>query len=355
MTTFTMKERFARLSLGKLPKDYKEQFDAIKEGTENFSDDDLIAVYQENFNDLYELVEKKYPDAIEKGGTVKKAKPVKVKKVKPKKEKPAEVKVPAELKKKLSVKDIEEIEWDLRESQRTNTELIDFWVSNYGITKEQAKKWANLRKKYQESSEVIPYSERTKTKKEARKKADKNIVKTRDGHEFNRKDPDVKGKKFFDENGKQWTCKGYNAKLDECIMVDDEGKEIAGCLRDMYVHNPVSKREKGNLVDECRETLNEAGYTVHVQKKGKKKVSRKEPRPEKEILKERVENTFTPITKDLESSEEKAKENKDVIEVLNRIQALFVKVFNRISNLADDGKAEKLEKIEKLLKELIED
>jgi hypothetical protein len=122
----------------------------------------------------------------------------------------------------------------------------------------------------------------------------------------------------------------------------------------MYTTNPVQKREKGNMVDECKDTLKEAGYTVHEHKEGKKKIRRSEPRPEKAIIKERVEETFVPIMKDLVNSEEKKSENKELISVLESIQGLFTKFMGRVSNLADDGKIEKLKKIEQLLKEIID-
>ncbi len=367
----TMKERYARLNMSKLPDDYKKQFDTIKDSTENFSDADLNEVFAENFNDLYDLVESKHPEAINKGtGKVKREKPAKVKKVKGKKEKkePENEKGSVEinqlptnfipgisnLKKKLSEEDIEFIEDQLiNNGESTDAEMIAHFVSEVGITEAQAKKWVSHRDKYLRRSveKNTKYSVRTSLKKEERKAKD--IVTTRDGRNFNRKDPSMKGKKFYDENGKQWTCKGYSVKLDECVMEDKDGKEITTCLRDMYVNNPVEKRGKGDMVDDCKDVLSKAGYTVKEHKTGKKKIKRREPRPEKEILKERVQDTFTPITKDLTSSEEKTKENKDVIEALERIQKLFVKLFNRLSNLADDGKADAIGKIEKLLKELV--
>lgn len=356
MTSLNIKEKFARLNLSKLPEDFQKEFKVIEEGTEKFSDNDLIGVFQENFNDLYGLVETKYPDAIQTGGTIKKAKSAKVKKVKPKKEKAESEYKPKNIRRKLSEKDIMDIEGALAVANTEKTSdvaLVKEIMHDFDISQGQAEKWVAKRSRYDKEMVYGEYKHRTEFKKEARRKSDKNIVKTRDGYEFNRKDPELKGKKFFDENGKEWTCKGYNAKLDECIMTDSEGKEISGCLKDMYVYNPVQKREKGNLVDDCRETLKEAGYTVKEHKAGKKKVTRKEPRPEKEIVKDKVENTFTTITKDLTKSEDSTKENKEVLEVLDRIQKLFVKVFSRISNLVDDGKAEKLEKIEKLLKELV--
>ena len=354
--SLTMKERYARLDMSKLPNEYQEQFKVISDGTENFSDDDLNEVFAENFKDLYDLVESRYPEAIQKGGTIKKEKPSKVKKVRAKKEKKEPEYKPKNVRRKLSEKDIMDIEGALAVSNAekvSDIALVKELMQDFDISQTQAEKWVAKRDKYKDTA-YGDYHYRKESKKEARRKSDKNIVKTRDGYEFNRKDPSNKGLKFFDENGKEWTCKKYEPKLDECIFTDEKGKEISSCLKDMYVNNPVVKREKGNLVDECKETLKEAGYTVKIHKTGKKKISRKEPRPEKEIVKEKVENTFTTITKDLTKSEESQKENKAVIDTLGRIEKLFIKVMNRISNLADDGKAEKLEKIEKLLKELID-
>jgi hypothetical protein len=199
---------------------------------------------------------------------------------------------------------------------------------------------------------TFDYSTRTSNKKAARKGKD-NVI-TRDGKEFNRRDSKNAGKVFYDENGKSWTCKGYNAKLDECLMEDSDGKQISSCIKDMYTTNPVKKREKGDLVDDCKEELKKAGYKVMEHKAGTKKVKRSEPRPEKVIIKERVDDTFTPIMKDLSGSEEKDKENKEIIAVLDNIKSSFTKFMNRISNLADDGKLEQLKKIEKLMKELLD-
>ena len=375
----SMKDRFARLDLSKLPKSYKDEFDEMSNNTYGFTDEDLNDVFSENFKDLYDLVEKKYPEAISTGGTVKKVKPAKVKVIKPKDMRPGMppasdfddiipepdfskgekkdegFEAPASLRKKLTEEDIEFIESTLRNDEAsTDAELIAHLVDQIGISENQAKKWVALRDKYLAApvEKSVKYSVRKGLKKEARKANE--VVKTRDGKEFERKNKKNIGKTFYDENGKAWKCKGYNAKLDECIFEDEDGKEISSCLRDMYTTNPVTKREKGNLVDECKDTLKEAGYTVREHKAGTKKIKRSEPRPEKEIIKERVTETFTPIMKDLRGSEEKEKENKDIIALLESIQSKFTKFMNRISNLADDGKLEQLKKIEKLLEEIID-
>lgn len=445
--SFTLKQRFARLNMSKLPKSYTDEFDIMEKETAGFSDDDLNAVFEENFNDLYALVEKKYPDAIKAGGTVKKEKPAKVKVVK-KKEKPAgmgtiddkfkevdltefkkdhpekfkgpkalpkvtyngvtmfvdfrlgevrDVKAPhnitpfgrldnelkakirgiraeyspnvymeglddlstPSLKGKLSKKDIFDIEaaiweanWGNKLHKETDANLTESLMKDFGLTKSQAENWTKQRDKYKEDMVYGEYEARTEKKKSERRSKDE--VKTRDGFIFNRKDTKNVGEKFFDENGKEWKCKGYNAKLDECILEDKDGKEISACLKDMYVSNPVVKREKGNMIDDCKDELKKAGYSVKEHKAGGKKIKRSAPRPEKAIIKERVKETFTPIMKDLKGSEDKEKENKEIITALENIQGLFTKFMNRISNLADDGKLEAIKKIEKLLKEIVD-
>ena len=84
-----------------------------------------------------------------------------------------------------------------------------------------------------------------------------------------------------------------------------------------------------------------------------KKIKRSEPRPERDIIKERVESTFKPILKDISGSEEKDKKYKETISTLENVKALFTKLFNRLNNLAEDNNAEDIKKIEKLLKDLV--
>lgn len=258
---------------------------------------------------------------------------------------------------KLSEQDIMDIEGTIaiaNEEKHDDAMLMAMLIKDFNISKKQAEKWVKSRGKYKGDHPYGDYHYRKEKKKDERESKNPNIVKTRDGYTFNRKDPKNKGLKFFDENGKQWECVRYDSKLDECILKDNDGKEISSCLREMYVNNPVEKREKGNLVDDCKDTLKKAGYSVKEHKAGSKKISRKEPRPERDIIKERVGNTFTPILKDISNSEEKKKENKDVISALGRVEVLIVKFFNRLNNLAEDGKASDIEKIEKLLKELVD-
>ena len=351
--SLSMKDRFARLNMSKLPKSYQDEFAEMNSSTYDFSDEELNDVFRDNFNEMYGLVEKKYPDAIKTGETIKKVKPAKVKAVKPKQI--PEVKVPSAMRKKLSEEDIEFIESELvNDEASTSHEMVAHFVKETGMTEAQAKKWVALRDKYliRTVDQNMSYKERTKLKKEARKDTD--IVRTRDDKEVDRKSAKNVGRTFYDENGKAWKCKEYNAKLDDCILQDDDGKLISACIKSMYTTNPVKKREKGNIVDECKDTLKEAGYIVKSHKAGGKKITRSEPRPDKIIIKDRVDEAFTPITKDLSSTDEKAKENKELVELLEDIKALFTKFMSRIYNLADDNKVAELKKVQKLLKEIID-
>lgn len=365
----TMHQRYARLDFQKLPDDLLNQFNEINKATENFSDKELNDIMEEEFNENYKLVEKYYPAAIKKGGTVRKEKPAKVKVVKAKEAKriedardflanltPKQEKIlESRMRKKLTESEIDQIE-DIFEK---TTSLDDkglqmILVAQVGLSESQATKWVAYRDKYLKlhGKDGKKYSVRKAAKKAARKgKDEKNTL---DGYTFNQKDPAMRGKKFFDAKGNVWICEGYNEKAKECMAKKEGNKEATDfCIEDMYVNNPIAKREKGNLVDDCKETLKEAGYIVREHKAGTKKIKRSEPRPEKVIIKERVEDTFTPIMKELKGSEEKEKENKQIIVVLESIQFKFTTIMNRISNLADDNRLEALKKILKLLDEIV--
>lgn len=59
-----MKKQFTSINLALLPANYVSEIEEIKDGTENFSDPDLIEVYQENWDTLFSLIEKNYPNAL---------------------------------------------------------------------------------------------------------------------------------------------------------------------------------------------------------------------------------------------------------------------------------------------------
>lgn len=74
----TIKDKFNRIELSALPKEYQAELKQIKDDTENFSDQDLIDVYQDNFDTLWSNIERRYPEAI------KAKKKLKIKKEQPK-------------------------------------------------------------------------------------------------------------------------------------------------------------------------------------------------------------------------------------------------------------------------------
>lgn len=199
-----MKEKFARINLSKLPDELKTELDEIKEGSENF-DPDYVEIYQKNFDLLYEMVEKNYPEALGKSATVKKVKPSSKKKVE---------------------------------------------------------------------------------KKAAPKKA---------------------------------------------------------------------PTKKGDVVGECRDVLKDAGYdiTKRKSKKGGKPMVVRKKRQEKTIIKERVEDSFKPILKDISGSKEKDEKFAAMQKSIESIQGMFSTLLQKLNSLAEDNATDKVAKIEKLLKEIL--
>ena len=84
MAKLTIKERYAKVDISKLPESYQREYRAIKEDSENF-DPDLIDLFDDNFDKLYGMTEKNHASAIKKGGTLKKVVPSETVKVKTKK------------------------------------------------------------------------------------------------------------------------------------------------------------------------------------------------------------------------------------------------------------------------------
>jgi len=93
-----LQDKYNRLIFDKLPKEVAVEFEQIKTDTDNFSDEDVMDIYKENFNDLFKIVEDKYPEALK--AKKKLIKPAKAKVIKKATEKKKVVKK-AEPKKKL--------------------------------------------------------------------------------------------------------------------------------------------------------------------------------------------------------------------------------------------------------------
>lgn len=79
-----MKNRAARVDISKLGEPEKTQLEMIRDDTNNFADQDVINIYQDNFDRLIAIIEKKYPEAVKKAAPVKKVKPAQKKTVKAK-------------------------------------------------------------------------------------------------------------------------------------------------------------------------------------------------------------------------------------------------------------------------------
>ncbi len=113
--------------------------------------------------------------------------------------------------------------------------------------------------------------------------------------------------------------------------------------------------KKDGMVDECRDVLKGAGYTItkRASKKGGRPMVTKKKRQERTIIKERVEDTFKPILKDISGSKEKDEKYSEMKKTIESIQGLFSTFLQRLNNLAEDNSMEKVKKIEKLLKEIL--
>lgn len=119
---------------------------------------------------------------------------------------------------------------------------------------------------------------------------------------------------------------------------------------------PEAKKEievKVKPTDELsnvRDILEEANYTVIVKKVGKTTVKRKAPRQDRTIVKDKVEDVFTTIQKDIP----KEKDGKQVEKVTEKLKAIFTKILVAIDKLTTSGNLSQLQKLEAFLKKLVE-
>ena len=123
----------------------------------------------------------------------------------------------------------------------------------------------------------------------------------------------------------------------------------------------VDLKEKGetetNEIEHCRKLLESANYTIKSSKNktGTKKITSKIKRQDKTIIKDRVESSFVPITKDISGSKEKDEKYKDVIKTISKIQDIFTIVLQGLDKLAKNNEVDKLNEIldifEKFVKE----
>lgn len=101
-------DKYNRILIDKLPTNIASEVNQIAADTDNFSDEELVEIYKDNFNDLFKIIESKHPEALKaKKKLVKKASEKKkiVKKAEPKKK----LVKKAESKKKIVKKSAEPI------------------------------------------------------------------------------------------------------------------------------------------------------------------------------------------------------------------------------------------------------
>ena len=308
----TMKQKYERINLSKLPDTYQKEFKAIKEDSENF-DPELVDIFEDNFNTLYGLVEKKYPDALKTGGTVKKTKPASTKVVKPK----AKTKPKTETTYKVACFE----------------DSYQFWASTED--KIEFSSMTDAKKYLKEKLEGVIDHRKSYGKGHTVKELWGEVinVQTKESKHFRLED--LKG----DKSLKEFTPKSRGKK--------PESKKFQAKARGM---------KKVGSVEACRRVLLDAGYETKkkISKDGKKAIKHKAPRPERSIINEKVDDTFKTINKDISGSEEKDKKYKAMQGKLDDLKTLLTKLFNRLNTLAEQNETEKIEKIIKLLKEILD-
>jgi len=279
----SIKERYARIDTSKLPDKYKSEFEAIKDDTENF-DPELVDIFQDNFDKLYSLTEKNYPDAIKKPGKIKKIRPSKVKRPVAKSKKDD---FRTMISKATGIKDKNE----LASIHMKMLNTLDPDDEDATLTRLSDKEFNNLAKKFAGQST---------SKKEM-------VHKSRGKAKFV---PRSRGKK---------------------------------------------KPAPDVNIDECRKIFAEAGYEIKKKpaKSGTKVMKVKVQRQERTIIKDKVDDTFKTILKDVSGSKEKDEKYDKMQKALSELQELMTKLFSLLNNLAEDNSIEKVEKIISLMKKLV--
>lgn len=59
-----LQDKYNRIIIEKLPNEIAQEVNQIAVDTENFGDEELVEIYTDNFNELFNLIEKKYPEAL---------------------------------------------------------------------------------------------------------------------------------------------------------------------------------------------------------------------------------------------------------------------------------------------------
>lgn len=58
-------DKYNRIILDKLPENIASELKEIHDGTDNFENEELVEIYKENFNTLFDIIQEKHPDAIQ--------------------------------------------------------------------------------------------------------------------------------------------------------------------------------------------------------------------------------------------------------------------------------------------------
>jgi hypothetical protein len=64
MSEMSIRDKFDNLIIAALPEFLQSEFETIREGTLDFTDDEFVEIWQKNFNYIYSIVKGKYPFAL---------------------------------------------------------------------------------------------------------------------------------------------------------------------------------------------------------------------------------------------------------------------------------------------------
>lgn len=346
----TMKEKYARVDLAKLPADLKKEFEGIKEDSENF-DPELTPIFEDNFKDAYAIVENHFPEAIKKPGKIKKIRPSKVKRPVAKSKKDD---FRTMISKATGIKDKNE----LASIHMKMLNTLDPDDEDATLTRLSDKEFNNLAKKFAGQStskkEMVHKSRGkkptglkgyTKSISEATGIIDPKVLDELEDimrNDIFHSTLDWQTKEEFDKGAKE-AVEVYNAIKGKTFVPRSRGKK-----KDVYEPGDVQ-------IEACRKILGEAGYTLvkKPSKTGKRVMKVKKPRQERTIIKDKVDDTFKTILKDVSGSKEKDEKYQKMQKALSELQELMTRLFSLLNNLAEDNSIEKVEKIISLMKKLV--
>ena len=103
---------------------------------------------------------------------------------------------------------------------------------------------------------------------------------------------------------------------------------------------------------ECKKIFQDAGYTISKKIVKGKKVTKRVKRQDSTIIKEDMSKAITTVAKDTVKTKESRDKYSESFKILNSIKKILTNILQGIDKLYADNDADKLKKIESLLKDI---